>query len=103
MCDYCILISDVVYSTLWLLSMNLNIILVYMDKFGNCYYWYELSIWFCVWFLQVDFNWSSFNRGDVFIIDIGKLIFVWNGAEANRQERIKVCGMTPSLTPGLFT
>ncbi|XP_072034821.1 advillin-like [Amphiura filiformis] len=38
---------------------------------------------------EVDFSWSSFNRGDVFIIDLGKLIHVWNGSEANRQERIK--------------
>lgn len=38
---------------------------------------------------EVDFEWSSFNKGDVFIIDLGKLIHVWNGSEANRQERIK--------------
>ena len=40
---------------------------------------------------EVAFSWDSFNLGDVFIIDLGKVIFQWNGPESNRMERLKVC------------
>lgn len=39
--------------------------------------------------LQVDFKWESFNQGDVFIIDLGPVIYVWNGKDSNRIERLK--------------
>lgn len=32
----------------------------------------------------------SFNTGDVFLLDMGKNIVQWNGAQSNRQERLKV-------------
>lgn len=35
-------------------------------------------------------SWSSFNLGDVFLLDLGKLIIQWNGPESNRMERLKV-------------
>ncbi|XP_013978597.1 gelsolin [Salmo salar] len=38
---------------------------------------------------EVDMSWSSFNRGDCFIIDLGKDIFQWCGSECNRFERLK--------------
>jgi hypothetical protein len=38
-------------------------------------------------------SWKSFNRGDVFLLDLGKLIIQWNGPESNRMERLRV---TPS-------
>lgn len=28
---------------------------------------------------QVEMSWKSFNRGDVFLLDLGKLIIQWNG------------------------
>lgn len=34
-------------------------------------------------------SWSSFNDGDVFILDLGKVLFVWTGKESSRTERIK--------------
>jgi len=39
--------------------------------------------------VEVDFAWSSFNLGDVFIVDLGKIIIQWNGPESNRMERLK--------------
>uniref|UniRef100_A0A8C0IQ61 Villin-1 n=1 Tax=Chelonoidis abingdonii TaxID=106734 RepID=A0A8C0IQ61_CHEAB len=33
--------------------------------------------------------WNSFNQGDVFLLDLGKLIIQWNGPESNRAERLK--------------
>uniref|UniRef100_H2VDH5 Advillin n=2 Tax=Takifugu rubripes TaxID=31033 RepID=H2VDH5_TAKRU len=38
---------------------------------------------------EVEMSWMSFNLGDVFLLDIGKTIFQWNGPKSNRQERLK--------------
>ncbi|XP_010878141.2 villin-1 [Esox lucius] len=38
---------------------------------------------------EVDMNWSSFNKGDVFLLDLGSLIIQWNGPKSNRMERLK--------------
>lgn len=40
--------------------------------------------------LQVEMSWKSFNRGDVFLLDLGQLIVQWNGPESNRNERLRV-------------
>lgn len=56
--------------------------------------------------LQVEMSWDSFNRGDVFLLDLGKVIIQWNGPESNSGERLKVqlfpfLSLTPlSLRPG---
>lgn len=39
---------------------------------------------------QVDMSWNSFNKGDVFLLDLGNLIIQWNGPHSNRLERLKV-------------
>lgn len=39
---------------------------------------------------QVDLSVQSLNQGDVFILDAGSTIFVWNGPQSNVGERIKV-------------
>ena len=44
----------------------------------------------CVRVMMVDMAWSSFNSGDVFILDLGKMLFVWNGKSSSRTERFKV-------------
>uniref|UniRef100_A0A8C7Q9X8 Villin-1 n=1 Tax=Oncorhynchus mykiss TaxID=8022 RepID=A0A8C7Q9X8_ONCMY len=41
---------------------------------------------------EVDMSWSSFNKGDVFLLDLGNLIIQWNGPKSNRMEKLK--GMT---------
>ncbi|XP_055505049.1 advillin [Leucoraja erinacea] len=38
---------------------------------------------------EVDVSWSSFNRGDVFLLDLGKVIVQWNAPRSNRTERLK--------------
>uniref|UniRef100_W5MAW0 Gelsolin-like domain-containing protein n=1 Tax=Lepisosteus oculatus TaxID=7918 RepID=W5MAW0_LEPOC len=38
---------------------------------------------------EVDLSWGSFNKGDCFIIDLGKDIYQWCGSECNRFERLK--------------
>lgn len=39
---------------------------------------------------QVEMSWDSFNRGDVFLLDLGMVIIQWNGPESNSGERLKV-------------
>ncbi|KAF7468547.1 Hypothetical predicted protein [Marmota monax] len=34
-------------------------------------------------------SWDSFNQGDVFLLDLGKVIIQWNGPESNSGERLK--------------
>lgn len=50
--------------------------------------------------LQVEMSWKSFNRGDVFLLDLGKIIIQWNGPESNRMERLRVSvAHAPPLSP----
>ncbi len=44
----------------------------------------------CVVCVQVEVSWSSFNLGDIFLLDLGKAIIQWNGPHSNRQEKLKV-------------
>ncbi|XP_033629661.1 advillin-like isoform X1 [Asterias rubens] len=39
--------------------------------------------------LPVPLSWDSFNNGDVFILELNQVIYVWSGSQANRQEKIK--------------
>ncbi|XP_066865761.1 advillin isoform X3 [Kogia breviceps] len=38
---------------------------------------------------EVEMSWDSFNRGDVFLLDLGKVIIQWNGPESGSRERLK--------------
>ncbi|XP_041040598.1 advillin [Carcharodon carcharias] len=38
---------------------------------------------------EVDVSWNSFNSGDVFLLDLGKVIVQWNAPRSNRTERLK--------------
>ncbi|XP_044149208.1 adseverin [Bufo gargarizans] len=38
---------------------------------------------------EVPLNWSSFNSGDCFIIDLGSVIYQWCGSTCNKYERFK--------------
>uniref|UniRef100_A0A5F8GAA5 Advillin n=1 Tax=Monodelphis domestica TaxID=13616 RepID=A0A5F8GAA5_MONDO len=38
---------------------------------------------------EVDLTWDSFNLGDVFLLDLGRVIIQWNGPESNTGERLK--------------
>ncbi|CAL8336005.1 unnamed protein product [Lota lota] len=39
--------------------------------------------------MEVEVSWTSFNLGDVFLLDVGKSIIQWNGPQSNKQERLK--------------
>ncbi|XP_041817129.1 villin-1 [Chelmon rostratus] len=38
---------------------------------------------------EVEVSWDSFNKGDIFLLDIGKAIVQWNGPQSNRREKMK--------------
>ncbi|CAN9501021.1 unnamed protein product [Ophioblennius macclurei] len=38
---------------------------------------------------ETELSWESFNKGDCFIIDLGKDIYHWSGSESNHFERLK--------------
>jgi len=38
---------------------------------------------------QVELKSSSLNDGDCFILDMGKKLYLWNGKEANKYEKVK--------------
>ncbi|XP_075906777.1 capping protein (actin filament), gelsolin-like b [Nelusetta ayraudi] len=40
---------------------------------------------------EVELSWSSFNKGDCFILDLGQTIVSWTGSQANVFEKQKVC------------
>ncbi|XP_035187295.1 villin-1 [Oxyura jamaicensis] len=46
---------------------------------------------------EVDMSWKSFNRGDVFLLDLGQLIIQWNGPESNRAERLKAMTLAKDI------
>ncbi|XP_074478913.1 capping protein (actin filament), gelsolin-like b [Sebastes fasciatus] len=39
---------------------------------------------------EVELSWSSFNKGDCFILDLGEIIVSWIGSQANVFEKQKV-------------
>ncbi|XP_030607200.1 scinderin like b [Archocentrus centrarchus] len=46
---------------------------------------------------EVAMSWNSFNKGDCFIIDLGKDIYQWCGSECNRFERLKASEVAISI------
>ncbi|XP_060886675.1 scinderin like a [Labrus mixtus] len=46
---------------------------------------------------EVDMSWNSFNKGDCFIIDLGKIIYHWSGSESNRFERLKTTELAKEI------
>lgn len=38
----------------------------------------------------MEVSWNSFNNGDIFLLDLGKVIVQWNGPQSNRREKLKV-------------
>ena len=47
------------------------------------------------WLWQVELSWSSFNKGDIFLLDLGKVMIQWNGPETSIPEKARV-----SVYPG---
>ncbi|NWR50729.1 VILI protein, partial [Regulus satrapa] len=46
---------------------------------------------------EVEMSWRSFNRGDVFLLDLGQLIVQWNGPESNRNERLRAMTLAKDI------
>uniref|UniRef100_A0A4W5LAN7 Scinderin n=1 Tax=Hucho hucho TaxID=62062 RepID=A0A4W5LAN7_9TELE len=46
---------------------------------------------------EVTLNWSSFNRGDCFIVDLGAVIYQWCGSECNKFELLKAAQVAAGI------
>ncbi|XP_064021336.1 villin-1 [Pogoniulus pusillus] len=46
---------------------------------------------------EVEMSWNSFNKGDVFLLDLGQLIVQWNGPESNRNERLRAMTLAKDI------
>ncbi|XP_038646094.1 villin-1 [Scyliorhinus canicula] len=46
---------------------------------------------------EVEMNWKSFNTGDAFLLDLGKLIVQWNGPLSHRMERLKAMQLAKDI------
>ncbi len=49
---------------------------------------------------QVEVNAKQLNEGDVFILDLGKKMYQWNGKEANKYEKFKALEMMKAMEHG---
>ncbi|XP_074055360.1 villin-like protein isoform X2 [Macrotis lagotis] len=46
---------------------------------------------------EVDLSWDSFNKGDVFLLDLGKVLIQWNGPEANLSKKSRGLALARSI------
>jgi len=46
---------------------------------------------------EVEMYWSSMNHGDTFVIDSGKMIFVWVGTKSSSMEKVAAGGLALRL------
>ncbi|XP_061419369.1 advillin-like [Lethenteron reissneri] len=46
---------------------------------------------------EVALTWDSMNKGDVFLLDLGKVIVQWNGPDSNKNERMKGLQMSMDI------
>lgn len=42
------------------------------------------------WLWQVELSWNSFNKSDIFLLDLGKIMIQWNGPETSISEKARV-------------
>lgn len=42
-------------------------------------------------------DWTQISRGDVYILDLCEVIFIWNGAKSNKYERLQAMQRSKQL------
>uniref|UniRef100_A0A4W3I1K7 Macrophage-capping protein n=1 Tax=Callorhinchus milii TaxID=7868 RepID=A0A4W3I1K7_CALMI len=46
---------------------------------------------------EVPLSWSSFNKGDCFIVDLGAVIYQWCGSKCNKYERLRAAQVAAGI------
>uniref|UniRef100_A0A8C4LFX8 Villin like n=1 Tax=Equus asinus asinus TaxID=83772 RepID=A0A8C4LFX8_EQUAS len=46
---------------------------------------------------EVELSWNSFNEGDIFLLDLGKVMIQWNGPKTSIAEKARGLALTCSL------
>ncbi|XP_044281271.1 villin-like protein [Varanus komodoensis] len=49
---------------------------------------------------EVDLTWDSFNKGDAFLLDLGKVLIQWNGPLCNVTEKSRAMALARSIRDG---
>uniref|UniRef100_A0A6I8PHJ3 Villin like n=1 Tax=Ornithorhynchus anatinus TaxID=9258 RepID=A0A6I8PHJ3_ORNAN len=49
---------------------------------------------------EMELSWNSFNKGGVFLLDLGKLLIQWNGPQSNVAEKSKGLALARSIRDG---
>ncbi|XP_050996111.1 villin-like protein isoform X1 [Acomys russatus] len=49
------------------------------------------------WLRKVALSWSSFNKGGIFLLDLGKVMIQWNGPKTSISEKSRALTLTCSL------
>ncbi|XP_053119800.1 villin-like protein isoform X2 [Hemicordylus capensis] len=49
---------------------------------------------------EVDLSWDKFNKGDVFLLDLGKVLIQWNGPSCNVAEKSRGMVLARSIRDG---
>lgn len=58
--------------------------------------WYDtLPLSLPTWLWQVELSWNSFNKDDIFLLDLGNVMIQWNGPKSSISEKARV-----SVCPG---
>ncbi|XP_065140349.1 gelsolin b [Paramisgurnus dabryanus] len=47
--------------------------------------------------IEVPVSWDSFNRGDCFILDLGKEVYQWCGSKCNQFEKLKATNVSKDI------
>nr|KAF6421521.1 villin like [Molossus molossus] len=46
---------------------------------------------------EVELSWDSFNKSDIFLLDLGKVMIQWNGPKSSNSEKARGLALTRSL------
>ncbi|XP_037587229.1 villin-like protein isoform X12 [Cebus imitator] len=46
---------------------------------------------------EVELSWNSFNKGDIFLLDLGKMMIQWNGPKTSISEKARGLALTYSI------
>ncbi|XP_072797091.1 villin-like protein [Vicugna pacos] len=46
---------------------------------------------------EVELSWNSFNKGDIFLLDLGRMMIQWNGPKTSIAEKSRGLALTRSL------
>lgn len=56
----------------------------------GCWWYDTLPFSLPTWLWQVELSWNSFNKDDIFLLDLGNVMIQWNGPKSSISEKARV-------------